>query len=255
MEDIYMDLMIKENFLTKWKKFFGNAELPIVCYYGNDKGTAEKVKQTDKFSCLIGELARVRRGKSLVYDETSFGCHGSKRQLGYEDKIMPGMQYFLSCGIPGKMEGERYHKTPELALQVLKGQKKLPVKGKNLVFKRWDNLVETDEPEIVIFFAKPDVLSGLFTLANFDQSEPNVTFCPFGSGCASIVNFPYLEKDSARPRAVVGMFDPSARPYVESDILSFSVPMVKFVRMIDYMDESFLITESWHKILKRINTK
>jgi hypothetical protein len=153
------------------------------------------------------------------------------------------------------MEGERYHKTPEIALEVLKVQNKLKVKGKNLIFKRWDNLIETDDPELVIFFAKPDVLSGLFTLANFDQTEPNVTFSPFGSGCASIVNFPYIEKDSARPRAVVGMFDPSARLFVNSDLLTFSVPMVKFVKMIDYMDESFLITDAWKKVLKRIDTK
>jgi hypothetical protein len=250
-----MDLKIKEKFLNNWKKYFGEAELPIVCYYGDDKGIAEKVKQTDKFSCIIGELARVRKGHSLLYDETSFGCHGAKRLLGYEDKVMPGMEVFLSCGMPGKMEGERYLKTPEIALEVIKLQNKLNVKGKKLIFKRWDNLIETDYPEIVIFFAKPDVLSGLFTLANFDQTEPNVTFSPFGSGCASIVNFPYIEKDSVRPRAVVGMFDPSARIFVHSDILTFSVPMVKLVKMIDYMDESFLITDAWNKVLKRIDTK
>lgn len=27
---------------------------------------------------------------------------------------MPNFEYFLSCGIPGKLEGERYKKTPEL---------------------------------------------------------------------------------------------------------------------------------------------
>ncbi len=27
---------------------------------------------------------------------------------------MPGFEYFLSCGIPGKLEGERYKKTPAL---------------------------------------------------------------------------------------------------------------------------------------------
>jgi len=27
---------------------------------------------------------------------------------------MPHFEYFLSCGIPGKLEGERYKKSPEL---------------------------------------------------------------------------------------------------------------------------------------------
>jgi len=53
---------------------------------------------------------------------------------------------------------------------------------------------ETEEPDIVIFFACPDVLSGLFTLANFEETEPNVVFTPWGSGCSSIVAYPFLRK-------------------------------------------------------------
>jgi hypothetical protein len=48
------------------------------------------------------------------------------------------------------------------------------------------------------------------------------------------------------------MFDVSARPCVPTGILSFSVPIVKFTRMISYMDESFLITDSWKKVQNRI---
>ena len=55
-----------------------------------------------------------------------------------------------------------------------------------------------------------------------------------------------------RPRGVLGLFDPSARPCVPTNILTFSVPMVKFAKMIDYMDESFLITGTWDKVRKRI---
>ena len=134
----------------------------------------------------------------------------------------------------------------------MKNQKKLTIPGKYIVFKRWDNLDENDNPDVVIFFATPDILSGLFTLANFDQSEPNSTITPFGAGCGSIVYYPFIEKDSQRPRAVIGMFDVSARPCVPEGVLTFSVPMIKFTKMISYMDESFLITDSWKKVQKRI---
>lgn len=60
--------------------------------------------------------------------------------------------------------------------------------------------------------------------------------------------------NSERPRAVLGMFDPSARPCVPKDYLSFAVPMKKFVRMIDYMEESFLIKQTWKKVLKKIRS-
>ena len=110
---------------------------------------------------------------------------------------------------------------------------------------------EGDEPEVVIFFAKPDVISGLFTLANFDLDYHGV-IAPFGSGCSSIVMYPFLEGEKSQPRCVFGMFDPSARPYVEKDILTFAVPMKRFVQMVENMTESFLITPTWGRIKKRL---
>jgi hypothetical protein len=250
-----MDTQIRDKFSARWKKYFGVSELPIVSYYGDDDGTAERVSPAKGHSCLICELARVRNGRSLLYDEAALGCGGARRYLGYTDTIFPKFEYFLSCGIPGEMEGERYIRTPEMVLELQKNQRRLPIGGKNIIFKRWDMLAEADSPEIVIFFATPDVLSGLFTLANYDQTEPNSTIAPFGAGCGSILHYPYLEKDSSRPRAVIGMFDPSARPCVPANTLSFSLPMVKFVKMIDYMDECFLITGTWKKVLKRIGSE
>jgi hypothetical protein len=104
----------------------------------------------------------------------------------------------------------------------------------------------------LFFFAIADVLSGLFTLVNFDEAEPNGVFCPFGAGCSSIVMYPYLEKDRGRPRAVLGMFDVSARSHVEPDILTLAVPLTRFERMIPNMEESLLITKSWDKVKQRI---
>jgi len=127
--------------------------------------------------------------------------------------------------------------------------------GRFIVFKRWDMLEESDKPDVVVFFARPDVLSGFFTLANFDVGELNGVFCPFSAGCGYIVQYPYLEKESDCPRAVLGMFDVSARPFVFGDILSFSVPVNKFIMMVENMEESFLITGSWKKIQNRIKAE
>ncbi len=68
-----------------------------------------------------------------------------------------------------------------------------------------------------------------------------------GAGCATIVQYPLVECRSNRPSAVLGMFDVSARPGVHANTLTFSIPMQKFERMVDNMDESFLITGSWEK--------
>ena len=242
----------KELFLKKWAQYFGSAELPITFYLSPGDGGAAPMPPAKGHSCLICELGRVRRGESLCYNAAALACGGAKRFLGYAPEMRPGFEYFLSCGKPG-MEGERYVKTPEMVLQSMKEQDAIPVGNRNFIFKRWDALTEADDPEVVIFFAKPDVLSGLFTLATFDQVERNGTFTPFGAGCASTVYYPYLEKDSKNPKAVIGMFDPSARPCVPVDYLSFAIPMVKFEKMIAYMEESFLITDTWNTVKKKIH--
>jgi hypothetical protein len=247
-----MNTELKDQFISQWKKYFNNADLPLTYYYTDVPEKATIMSSSGKWNCLICQLQKVRSGESLAFSADSVKCGGAKRYLGFAEKIRPNFEYFLSCGIAGEMEGERYIQTPQLVADLIKKQKKMDIHGKYIVFKRWDNLDKNDNPDVAIFFATPDVLSGLFTLANYDQSEPDSTIAPFGAGCGSIVYFPFIEKDSGRPRAVIGMFDVSARPCVPEGVLTFSVPMVKFMKMISYMDDSFLITDSWKKVQKRI---
>jgi uncharacterized protein (DUF169 family) len=247
-----MDIKMKEKFIEGWKKYFNGADLPIAFYYSHEAGNAEIVNPPSGHQCFIGVLSKVRRGMSLCFDVNSIGCGGGKRYLGFTEEIMPNFEYFLSCGIPGKLEGERYKKTPELVKEVMKRMPEFKAPAQFIIFKRWDKLEKQDNPEVVIFFAQPDVLSGLFTLTSFDEADPNGVFAPFSAGCGSIVQYPYLEKDSTRPRGVLGMFDVSARPFVPKETLTFALPMKKFQRMIENMEESFLITPSWDKVRARI---
>ena len=248
-----MDIRIKAEFSQLWGKYFDGAELPITFYYTNDAGRAKEVESPSGHRCVICDLARVRSGESLCFSVDSTGCGGAKRYFGFSQEIGPNFEYFLSCGIPGKLEGERYKKSPELVKEAMKRSPQFNAPAKFIVFKRWDQLEESDDSQVVIFFAEADILSGLFTLANFDQVDPNGVFAPFAAGCGSIVHYPYLEKDSQNPRGVVGMFDVSARPCVPKQVLTFSAPMNKFVRMIENMEESFLITPSWSKVSNRIS--
>ncbi len=248
-----MDMKIKDKFLGLWNKYFNNAELPITFYYTNEEGHAKPANLESTPRCVIGALAEVRKGNPLYFHVDSIGCPGGKRYLGFTEGIMPNFEYFLSYGIAGELEGERYCKSPEMVKEMLKQMPEFKAPGRFIVFKRWDNLYSEDEPEVVIFFAEPDVLSGLFTLFRFDEDDRNAVSAPFGSGCSTIVQYPYLERRSSNPRAVIGMFDPSARPFVGNNLITFSVPMEKFVDMIDNMEESFLITNTWKNIQKRIS--
>jgi len=247
-----MNINIKEKFEELWKKYFGNSELPITFYYSDNDQATELAPKPGDWSCFICDLAKVRKGKSLAFTEETIGCGGGKRYLGFSDKLHPDFEYFLSCGNE-QVEGERYLQSPELVKKFLKNAPKLPVKAEKIIFKRWDQLTAEDNPEVVIFFAKPDVLSGLFTLANYDNSDLHGTITPFGSGCASIVQYPYAECEKEIQKSVIGMFDVSARPYVQENIFTFALPMKRFEKIIGYMEESFLITESWSVVKSRIN--
>jgi uncharacterized protein (DUF169 family) len=250
-----MDLKFKEDFIALWRRFFNDTELPLAFYYTNEEGPAELAKSGSVPRCVIAAISLAREGRALCFDVESVGCFGGKRYLGFREEVSRDFEYFLSCGIPGKLEGERYKKTPEIVARSVKLAPPFKAPARFIVFKRWDLLEESDEPDVVIFFAVPDVLSGLFTLAGFDEAEPNIVFTPFGSGCSSIVQYPYLERVSTHPRAVIGLFDVSARPYIPSSTLSFSVPMPKFERMVQNMEEGFLVTNSWKSVQKRIEVR
>jgi hypothetical protein len=246
-----MDINIKQRFLDLWSLYFPGADLPIVFYYTDDPTGAELVAKA-RTHCFIDDLEQVRAGRSLCFDVKGIGCRGGRRYLGFSQTLRPNFEYFLSCGIPGELEGERYKKTPELVAEQMQYQPTFEAPCSYIIFKRWDMLDKRDEPLVAIFHAPPDVLAGLFTLVNFSFPTAHGVIAPFGSGCSSIVYYPLQERLSDRPRAVLGMFDVSARPYVPPGVLTFSVPMTMFVEMLVNANESFLITDSWAKIRERI---
>jgi hypothetical protein len=247
-----MDRDLKDKFQRLWAEYFPRAELPIAFYYTDDAAGLERAPEPHEHHCVIADLRPVRKGESLCCGVSSLGCQGAKRYFGFSQVLMPGFEHFLSCGIPGKLEGERYKKSPEIVLELMKNAPVFVAPKQFIVFKRWDGLEDDDSPEAVIFFARPDVLSGLFTLSGFDEADPHAVVAPFSAGCGSIVQYPCLEQAKERPRAVLGMFDVSARPWVQKDVLTFAVPMRKFTRMVENMEESFLTTHSWERVKARL---
>jgi hypothetical protein len=251
-----MDMQLKQTFMEKWEQYFGDADLPFVFFYSDDEKYAENLKPVDRWVCMIAQLAPVlRKGKTLSFTKDTFGCFGGTQYCGFPIEDNPVFKYFLSYGIPGEVEGERYKKTPELVAEYMADMPVPPAEGKYIVFKRWDTVEEGEDALTVVFFAPPDVISGLFTLANFAFPGQEGVISPFCSGCGSIISYPLSERERDEPRAVVGMFDVSARPFVKDGVLSFAAPMKKLEQMVADMDESFLITGSWERVSRRIAKK
>ena len=249
-----MDLELRQQFIEQWTAYFPNAALPIVLYYTDDE-TVLLAEAEKSHHCIICTLAAVRAGRSLRFDKETVRCGGGKRYLGFVQEMSPNFAHFLSCGIPGKMEGERYKRSPELVEDYLASQPPFEAPARYIVFKRWDDLNENDDPAVVVFFASGDVLSGLFTLANFDEVDPQAVklLARRAHFRAEIVR-KLMEADLA-PKRVPHPLAAGLGPCAAPDELTFSVPWPKFKRMVEQMDESFLITGSWGKVQERMRLK
>ena len=103
----------RDRFIALWQEYFPNAELPLAFYY-TDEGPGKKAGGGRGTPCVIAHLARAMKGEPLWLDAETIGCPGGRRYLGFAQELMPGFEHFLSCGIPGKMEGEHYKQSPDL---------------------------------------------------------------------------------------------------------------------------------------------
>ncbi len=238
-----------------WKQFreaLGLRESPLGVYYTNEKPDGFTPKPGIQ-TCMIGFLQNARRKEETVYfDKTHFGCPGGAYYMGFIESPMPHIEYFLSCGIPGQMEGERYIKTPELARGYFEKMKPKPAPAIYCVFKPIEKFQGDEAPGVIVFFGTPDILSGLFTLINYALERTDSVLTPFGSGCSTILTIPLKEAEREEPHAILGMFDVSARPMVEKEVLTLAMPYSIFLRLLQDVSGSFLETESWKKVLQRI---
>lgn len=251
MEGMEMNLFSNELW-KQFKEILGLKESPLGIYYTDDQPEGITAK-TGIHMCMIGLLQNARKkGETVYFDKDHFGCPGGAYYMGFRESPMPNIEYFLSCGIPGQMEGERYMKTPDLAKEYFRKMKPRLAPATYCVFKPIEKFKSEEKPEVVVFFVSPDILAGLFTLTNYALESTESVHAPFGSGCGTMLTYPLKEAEEGQPRATLGMFDISARPMVEEDMLTLAMPYSLFLKLLKNISGSFLETESWKKVLKRI---
>jgi uncharacterized protein (DUF169 family) len=228
----------------------GMSEPLVAVYYSDQKpeGAFEWNCQGAHF-CSIGRLAAVRKGTPMVVDGENPGCMGASFYMGWNEETRPGFEYFLSQDAEGK--GERFKKTPELALETMKARTFIPANGRYCVFIRLEDLPEEIAPEVVAMFADADGIAGLAWLANYGRGGKDAVVAPFSAGCGSIVGEVRAQALEPDPKAVLGMFDPAARPRMEKSYLTFAVPYPMFTEMVENIPGSFLEIEPWLNIRNR----
>ena len=234
--------MTIQEFIIKFREAFGDAApLPVSLAYGATP--AAEVKSVPK--CMIGAVSKVRYGDSLTLCADNVLCGGGGLYTAF--RPMPErVPVFVS-------EVEHYKKTKEMVKDYVDSLGITLTDKPYLNFVRVDKLSSWDDAEALIFFATPDMLSGLCTWAFYDNNGSDAVTTLFASGCASIITFAVNENQNYGRRCFLGMLDPSARPLVPENELTFTIPMSRFKEMLDTMNDSALYQKAFSALKRRIN--
>ncbi len=231
-----------KDFIQSYREAFGQgAQLPLLFGYSD-----APVADTTKIGgCFFKGLQAAREGVPVALSAEVIGCGGGKLYTGFSD--MPErVPKFVSLT-------EKYKRTPEMVADYVRGLEMSRATKPYLNFVRIDQAESLEGFEGVMFYATPDMLAGLCGWAFFDTNEPDAVVARFGSGCSTVVSMTVVENARGGHRCFLGLFDPSVRPWVGKDELSFTVPMSRFTVMLDTMHECFLFdSHAWQRVKERL---
>lgn len=229
-------------FVAKFREAFGDAA-PLPIAFGYSQKPVAEIKRQPK--CLVGAISKVRSGESLTLAEENVICGGGGLYTAFRE--MPErVPIFVS-------EVEHYKASKDMVLEYVQNLNIEITERPYLNFVRVDKLESWEDAEAILFFATPDILSGLATWAFYDNNATDAVTTQFGSGCAAIVTFAINENRAKGRRCFIGLLDPSARPLVAENELSFTIPMSRFREMLTTMDNSALFQKAFSALRNRIN--
>ena len=229
-------------FIANYREAFGTqAPLPLLFRYDNTPaGKTEKIN-----GCFFKCLNDVRQGKPASLNADNIGCGGGKFYTGFAP-----MNEYIPNFVSQK---EHYKQTPGMVTDYIHELDVQRADKSYLNFIRLDQASSFESMEGLLFFATPDILSGLCAWAFYDNNDADAVTTLFGSGCSTIITTAVRENRLKGKRTFIGLFDPSVRPYVGSNELSFVIPASRFASMYDTMRQSCLFgTHAWEKVKARI---
>ncbi|MGE5393651.1 MAG: DUF169 domain-containing protein [Candidatus Saccharibacteria bacterium] len=202
--------------------------------------------------CIVPLILKASTGVPLVVSEASTGWPCSAFYLGFQDTIFEGIEYFLSNKKDFFRPCEKFIQNPVLAKAFVDNVQPVKVEKRYMVIKPLEDFVSDEEPECVLFFVNADQLSALVFLSHYDApGSMDRVLAPFASACMALVTLPLKLARSNEQKAVMGMFDISARSRMPQDLLSLSMSYAYLKKLAAILPESFLTTENWEKLKAR----
>jgi hypothetical protein len=232
---------------------FGPKAGEILCREREAAGQIDWQKVFGNFSCITGNILLARKKKKAAWiSREEYGCPGGLFYSGVDAPYLEFIPHYVSTGIPGHFDGEHYMASPEAMRAFLEDTAPPAPTGKYCVMKPLDQFTPEETPLAVTFFARPEVLTGLHTLAVYTAGHHHVVVSPFGPTCGIVIAWPLAYQQRGEERAVLGGFDPSARKFLKTDELVFSVSLNLYHKMLDAMETSLLTRHTWEGVRKKV---
>ncbi|MDR1491057.1 MAG: DUF169 domain-containing protein [Desulfovibrio sp.] len=254
-------------------ELLGHDETPFGIFYSDEKpdgygpkpgeifsreremaGEIDWRKAFGNFSCLFGNIWLARKKKKAAWiSHEECGCMGGGYYSGVYGPYLDMNVMFVSTGVPGtNMEGEHFMPSPESMRAFMDACALPPGNGKYCVIKPLEQFFGMERPLVVVFFARPEVLTGLNSLAIYTVGRHDAVIAPFGANCTNIIAWPLVYERQGVERAVLGGLDPSARKFMKTDEMSFAVPLELYRKMLDNMETSALTRHTWEGVRKKV---
>jgi hypothetical protein len=199
--------------------------------------------------CIFRNLWLARKKEKAAWlSHEACGCMGGGYFAGIYAPYLDRNVSFVSIGDPAaNIEGEHYLPSKESMRAFLDDCAPPLGAGKYCVLKPLRQFSGQERPLAVVFFARPEVITGLFSLAVYTVGHHEAVASPFGAGCTNIIAWPLVYERRGLERAVLGGFDPSVRRFMGTDELSFAIPIKLYAKMLDRMEESALGRKHWER--------
>jgi len=258
---------------TRLLELLGHEEGPFGVHYSDSKpegfgpkpgeifsrerecaGQIDWEKAFGNFSCIMGNLwlARKKRKAAWISHEEC-GCMGGGFYAGVYRPYLEMNVFYVSTGIPGTpIEGEHYLPSPESMRRFMDDTAPPAATGKYCVIKPLEQFGPDETPLVIVFFARPEAVNGLHSLACFAAGDHLAVVSPFSAACGSIIAWPLVYRQRGEERAVLGGFDLSARKFLKADELTFAVPLSLYGKMLAAMDNSALTRHTWEGVRKKV---
>lgn len=259
---------------TRLLELLGHEEIPFGVFYSDvkpeggfgpkpgelfsrERESARQIdwkKAFDNFSCIAGNiwLARKKRKAAWISHEEC-GCMGGGFYAGLYSPYMETNVHYVSTGIPGThMEGEHYLPTPDSMRAFMQDSTPPAASGKYCVIKPLEQFASGETPLVVTFFVRPEAMNGLYSLACYAAGNHLAVVSPFSAACGSIIAWPLVYQQRGEERAVLGGFDLSARKFLKTDEMIFSVPLSLYRKMLEAMESSALTRHTWEGVRKKV---